>query len=925
MPGFERWHRVTAALVFCAALVLYLLTMAPTTSFWDCGEFITASRTLSVPHPPGAPFYLLLGRLFSMLPWPTDIGARVNLISPLASATTVMLLYLSVIHLIAYWKPRHEMSWTDLFGAALGALVFMASDSFWFNAVEAEVYAISMLFTALVVWLAFVWNDRVASGRGDGSRMLLLIFFIIGLALGVHLLNVLALPLVFMIIYFHHRPSDSPLVMLGFLGLCVLSILPVYPGIVFYFPRMVMAWGAGSVPVLFLVLAGLYLLGQRQGLRWLSLGSGATILVLLGYLSYTVILLRSGLNPPLDENDPETLRGLISYLQREQYGSTGIVDQLVNRVAPFWSYQIKHMYLRYFAFNFVGRDFLSDTVRFSQYWGLPLVLGLWGLVTHGFRDWRRALVLLGLFLLTGLAIVVYLNQPDPQPRERDYSYVGSFFAFALWVGLGAAALLEDLAASFRRASRVLIPLVAVLLLVALPLRMLATGYHVHDRHGNYVAWDYAFNSLSMLEPNAILFTNGDNDTFPLWYLQEVEGVRQDVRVVNLSLLNTGWYVRQLRDKEPRVPLPTLFTDEFIASRLDGAGQEALLWRYWGPRRWQDAAGNPLPREEWYRIPMRDREGTEYSIEVPPSMGLDLGEGDSDRNLLRVQDRMILEILREGRWQRPLYFAVTVSGDNFTGLKPWLRMDGLAFRVMDYKTGGSAVEPAVLEANLELFEQHFRNLDDPGVYYDDNIRKLIQNYRSSYVQLALHYEREYPDRALNLLQRMDRFLPEVVAPSFSPELAMRVGELFGQLGDTASMRQRLEFASDWPSGLEPEERFSLALGWLDGFGDQERARALMEPVVQDDPNGEWALQMGLGFEQYGHPEEAIHWYRRVLESAPGDKDAMVALIRASEKARDWKTALETLDQWIGMHPEDTSAAERLEHVRQAQAADSGKGS
>jgi tetratricopeptide (TPR) repeat protein len=920
MPGFERWHRLTAALVFLAALALYLATMSPTTSFWDCGEFIAAGATLSVPHPPGAPFYLLLGRIFSLLPLGADIGARVNLISVLSSAATVLLLYLTVIHLIRYWKPRESMGWGDLFGAALGALVFMASDSFWFNAVEAEVYAISMLFTALVVWLAFVWHARVEAGR-DGTRILLLVFYLIGLAMGVHLLNVLALPLVFMVIYFHYRPDDSWPLRLAFLALCCLMILPVYPGIVFYFPRLVLALGGASVPVVLLLLAGAAWWGLRGDRPWLGLGSASVLLVLLGYLSYTVILLRSGLNPPLDENDPETIQALIAYLQREQYGTMGIREQLLERVAPFWDYQVRHMYLRYLAWNFVGRDFVTEGVRLAQLWGLPLVLGLWGLVTHGVRDWRRALVLLGLFFLTGLAIVIYLNQPDPQPRERDYSYVGSFFAFALWIGIGAAALLEDLAVLLKRAGRLVLPIVALALVVLLPARMVATGYHVHDRSGNFVAWDYAHNALSMLEPGAILFTNGDNDTFPLWYLQEVEGIRTDVRVVNLSLLNTGWYVRQLRDVEPRVPMGEGFTDEFIASRIDGTGQEALLWRYWGPRRWADAAGRPLPREEWYKVPMRDRAGQPYAVTVPPTMGLDLGDGDNADNLLRVQDRMIIEILRAAQWQRPLYFAVTVGGDSFVGLKNWLRMDGLAFLVMDRPVTGAGVDPEVLEANIGRFESHFRNLDDPSVYYDENIRKLVQNYRSCYVQLALYHQGSRPDLALDLLQRMDTFLPEEVASSFSPELALRVGELFGDLGDSTRLRERLRFATDWPGGLRLEERFSLAIGWIEHFGDREQALALMEPLLAMDHDGQVALQLGLAFEQFGNPQEALVWYRKVLAADPGQRDAQVALIRASQKAGDYQGALKALDAWILAHPEDRSAEERRQEVLLAQAADS----
>jgi hypothetical protein len=765
MNPFEMKHRLAALGILLVSLALYVATMAPTTSFWDCGEFITASYTLSVPHPPGAPFFLVLGRLFTLLPFPADIGARVNLISPVSSALTVMLLYLSVIHLIAYWKPRATMGWSEILGAATGALVFMASDSFWFNAVEAEVYAISMLFTALVVWLAFVWHARVESGSHDGSRILLLVFYVIGLAIGVHLLNVLALPMVFMIMYFHYRPQHETHWRLLFLGLCVLTILPVYPGIVLYFPHLVEAFGAWVIPAVLVGLALVFAFAQRQGHRWLGLGSAATLLVLLGYLSYIVIMVRSGLNPPLDENDPETIQGLIAYLSREQYGSQGIVEQLFDRAAPFWDYQIHHMYNRYLAWNFLGQG-EGGTVDPFRFLMLPALLAAWGAWVHWRKDNQRALTVLALFFLTGYAIVLYLNQTDPQPRERDYSYVGSFFAIALWVGVGAADLLGRLRERLNSPAAATAGGLVMLLLV--PGLMVARSYEEHDRTGNYVAWDYAWNALNMLEPDAILFTNGDNDTFPLWYLQEVEGIRKDVRVVNLSLLNTGWYIRQLRDIEPRVPMAETLTDEFIADYIDGTGREAVLWRYWGPSMWVDGSGKPLPQAAWFRVPITLEDGTRTAIRLEPSIRLEVGDGWDGPNFIRVQDRMILEILRAAQWKRPVYMAITAPSYNFAGTYPLYRMDGLAFRMLG-TVGPHESDPVVLEKTLALFETHFRGLDDPHVHFDDQIERLVQNYRSTYLELARTYERlGQVDKLLATIERMERFMPESVIP-------MTVGE------------------------------------------------------------------------------------------------------------------------------------------------------
>ncbi len=921
MKQFTLYNRITAAAIFLIAFVLYLLTMSPTVSFWDCGEFIAASRSLSVPHPPGAPFFLLVGRLFTLFPFIADMGARVNLLSVVTSALTVALLYLTVIHLIRQWKPIEKMGLVEILGAAVGALVFMASDSFWFNAVEAEVYAISMLFTALVVWLAFVWQDFEARGHHDGDRIFLLIFYIIGLAIGVHLLNVLALPMVFMVIWFHRSQSPTKNMnrFLLIWGACVLSILPIYPGVVLWLPKLVAAGGSsGDILLLALLLGlvGVFIYGLRKGNRTLSLASAAMLLVLLGYLSYILILVRSGLNPPLDENDPQTIKGLIAYLSREQYGSESITDQLLKRKAPFWSYQIQYMYLRYLGWQFIGHDALTGAVKVAQLWGLPMLVGLWGVVHHFNRDWKRAFTLTNLFLLTGLAIVVYLNQNDPQPRERDYSYVGSFYAFALWIGVGAAALLEDLSRVVGKYRRFLVPAAAVILLLALPVRMVYANYFTHDRSGNYVAWDYARNSLAMLEPNAILFTNGDNDTFPLWYMQIVEGFRTDVRVVNLSLLNTGWYARQLRDAEPTVPLPSDFTnDDFIAQALDGTDRVAFAWRYWGPESWRDRDGKPLPRENWYKVPFADADGNRYSVTVEPTVFINLGDGGNGNNFLRVQDRMILEILRANKWQRPIYFAVTVAQNSFVGFRSNLRMDGLAYRVMD-RPQRQQIADQVLDENLSLFEQNMRGLDDASVYFDDNIQKLVQNYRSAYVQLALERnDRGDKAGALDLLQRMDKYLPESVVPPFNLQLSLQLGALFYRLGDEDALRSRLEAAPSYEGGLSLDDRFMLASTWLDPMKDLDRALQILEPLARMEPGGQMAFDVALTLDQAGYTDQAIARYKAVLSENPEFQNAVAALVRSYESQNQYAEAVVVLEDWLKRHPEDPTAQRRLENYRE----------
>ncbi len=919
--NFGLWHGITATLVFLSSLTLYFMTMAPTTSFWDCGEFIASSYSLSVPHPPGAPFFLMLGRLFTMVPLFEDIGARVNFISVLTSALTVLLLYLTTVHLIRYWKPRESMGWQELAGAAIGALAFMATDTFWFNAVEAEVYAISMLFTALVVWLAFVWHQFELRQQHDGDRILLLIFYIIGLAIGVHLLNVLALPMVFLVVYFHWQ-EGKPFRFEHFLlywGLGTLSILPFYPGIVLWLPKFIKwlesvggHWSAlVGLLALLGVLAALHVVGRNKGNRPLALASAGLLLAMLGYLSYVLIFLRSGLNPPLDENDPQTLSALISYLSREQYGTESIVTQLLSRKADFLGWQIGHMYVRYFNWNFIGRDMASGAWNL-QLLGLPLLVGLWGLGAQVAKDWKRAFTVANLFLLTGLAIVVYLNQENPQPRERDYAYVGSYYAFALWIGLGAWVLIQDLGKAARKWATPVQILAAIALFALLPLHMTRANYFVHDRSGNFVAQDYARNALATLEEGAILFTNGDNDTFPLWYLQIVEGFRTDVRVVNLSLLNTGWYVKQLRDEAPTVPLAAEFTDTMIAESIDGTGDPAFQWRYWGADLW---TGTELPP---FSIPMRTADGQSYLIQVPPVMAVPLGDGSNERNFLRVQDRMILEIVRANNWKRPIYFAVTTSRDNFVGLDRNLRMDGLAYRVMDRPQRENAVDTDVLGAKLDIMEKNLRGLDDSGVYYDDNIQKLVQNYRSAFIQQAMELDaNKQRALALKTLSRMDKALPETVVPSVSPMLTMQLGLLFERLGDAKALRSRLEIQD--PAKLSQEERFYLGSYWISPLGDLKRGLAVLDSLASEDASQQVRLQTAAVLESLGKENKeamaaARARYEAVLKFQPDQPEAVGGLIRVLEAQGDYAAAIRSVEAWLKLSPNDPGALDKLARLR-----------
>jgi hypothetical protein len=758
------------------ALAAYLRTLAPTVSFWDCGEFIACSYILGVPHPPGAPLYLLLGRVFSMMPLAADIGWRVNLISALAGAATVLLTYLIILQLLREFR-RRENGWAEVAAAVIGALAFAFSDSFWFNAVEAEVYALSMFFTAVVIWLALRWAEHHTEAAA--WKYLLLIAYLIGLAIGVHLLNVLAIPAIAMIIYFKRWPFSWT----AFFAALILSglvLLAVYPGLVKSIPAIIEGFGAVALAaaLLLIVLATAWMIRSNRAVLAVILSS--VLLICLGYSTYLAILVRSHLDPQIDENDPQTIAALISYLNREQYGSEDIVTQIAKRKAPFWNYQIKEMYLRYFGWQFIGRSgdpaAERNTVQLDGLAGLPFLVGLLGMYYHFRRDGRRASTVAALFLLTGIAIIIYLNQADPQPRERDYSYVGSFFAFALWIGFGAHALLGAVAGS--KSGRPHLPFAMAGLLVAfVPANLFLHNFHTHDRRGNYAASDYAYNLLHSCEAEAILFTNGDNDTFPLWYLQQVEGLRRDVSVVNLSLLNTNWYIRQLKNRAPQVPM------NLADSTIDAIG---LL--DWPDER---VIGIPLdnaPALQKYLAEVESFAPAESLRQQGRQMQVAIGPTYA-RRFLRVQDLMIFEIVAANQFSRPIYFGFNVPSENHAGLAPYLRTDGMALKLMPFE--GVQYSPAALRRNL-LEVYRYRGLNDAGVYLDDQTQGLVQSYRANFLTLARHcLEVQQRQEALALLRRMDEVMPPDVLPLHSANAYIHIGRLYAQAGDSAELQRRLQ--------------------------------------------------------------------------------------------------------------------------------------
>jgi len=869
-------HRIIAAFILLFSFLLYLDTMAPTTSFWDCGEFIATAYIMGVPHPPGSPLFLLVGRLFSILPLFGDIGARVNIISPITSALAVMFLYLSIVQLVNKWRGNVETT-TDAiitYGAgAVGALTFMVSDSHWFNAVEAEVYATSTFLTAFTVWLILRWSQFNGSpSRGipaekdkGKSRIyyILLLAYLIGLAVGIHLLNLLALPFIALIIYFRRWEFTWSGLMIT-AALTLATYMVIHLGVIKGLPQLALAAGLPAVAVVItaLLVTTVWVIRQKKNTASIILTS--LLLIVVGYSTYATIFIRSQHDPSIDENDPETIRQAVAYLEREQYGEWSILDRArwtpetqhrYNSVGDFvWNYQVKKMYVRYFLWQFAGRG-PSGSGRVSPYgatpsedgvawfqFGLPLalLLGFFGLYYHMRRDWKHGLAVLALFLVTRLMIILSLNQPDPQPRERDYSYVGSCFAWAIWIGIGAGGLLELLSERVKAISlkRIMLSGALGVLLIIIPGVMLRANYHQHDRTGNYVAWDYSYNLLNSCKENSVLYTNGDNDTFPLWYLQEVEEIRKDVRVVNLSLLNTDWYIRQLRDFEPRVPLS--LSDEAIRQMT------------------------PIPWEaKTVRLPVNrpDHEPGYIEWTLKPTYA---------GRFLRVQDRMIVQTIRDLNWTRPIYFAVTVAPENKIGLNRYLEMQGLVYELKPNPARAINIER--LRHNL-LEVYRYRNLNNPSIYFNPNVQRLMQNLRASFLQLALDgIINGKKEQARAILDTLMATIPESVIPIRNKDLYLQVAELYAEAGDTTELRRLLTTIPP-RFRLTPRDHLRIGLMHSQRLGNWETAEAIFEEVYKKHPqNGQVVGDLVGIYQQTGHPEQAARILTDWLRFTPNDQNA-----------------------------------------------------
>jgi len=838
-------NRSIAFFVFLISLAMYSITLSPTVMFWDVGEFCAAGYLLQVPHPPGSPLFLLILRIASMIPTSADLAVRMHAVSAFASAISVMLTYLCAVKIISFFRGKPE-TWLDKVvvysSSAIGALALAFSFSFWFNAVEAEVYGTGMLFVSVVFWLMLRWYERADEPRNE--KYLFLIAYVIGLSIGVHLGALLMLFGVIFIYFFrkttipgddervgkiagffalasqgvmiflgateaagwfsvalmvlmlfflaYHITHTKLLLLLGFsLGIFIV----VYSVIIQGFPKMLGGDTAGAfgkaLPFLFIILAIFGVLSsQKSKNKILHIASVSFLLIVIGYSTYSLVIIRANVpNMPMNENDPSDFSGLVRYISREQYGDQpklsprrwspepqhqGIYTNYESDRDFMWRYQIDHMYNRYLQWNFIGRanDVQDSGIRWDMTFGIPIFLGLFGMYFHFRKEWKMATTLFALFLITGVILALYQNQQQPQPRERDYFYTSAFMVFALWISVALVGIIDTLTTMLKRES--LNPSIAiaaiVLGFVTVPVNLARMNYQQNNRSGNFVAWDHSYNMLQSCKPNAILFTNGDNDTFPLWYLQDVEGVRRDVRIVNLSLVNTDWYIKQLKHNTPHgaQTVPISFTDEEITQlqpiRWETREMSIPITKQVFDK-YQELEGFQLRTED---LALINRGKLTFTME--PTM--DAGEIKA----IRIQDIMIYEIIRSNNWQRPVHFAVTCSPDSKIGLDNYLWYQGLGWELKPMKIPNEdeGIDTEILSKQImndipmsktQQFGYLFRNLDNPKVIFDENARRMLQNYRTAFLRLAIEYSQTKNDnvKANEVLERMEKVIPRAVIP------------------------------------------------------------------------------------------------------------------------------------------------------------------
>ncbi|HWK04308.1 MAG TPA: DUF2723 domain-containing protein [Puia sp.] len=907
---FSRINNIVGWIVGLIACTVYILTMEPTGSFWDCGEFISSCYKLQIPHPPGAPLFILMGRFFIILFGnnPHTAARAVNALSAIASGLSILFLFWSITHIarkiVQKNAPRqsNQQLFTIMSAGVIGALAYTFCDSFWYSAVEGEVYATSAFFTALVFWAILKWENRADQPGAD--KWIIFIFFMIGLSIGVHLLNLLTIPAIVMVYYFRrYKPTIGGTILALLIG-CTIT------GLVLKFVIQYSIKGAGALDiffvnslgmpffvgfaVFFVLLAGLLVAGIRYAVRkryyYLRIGIWCIAFMLLGYSTYFTTLIRSNADPAVDMFNVDNPVSLVSYLGRENYGDWPILygpdfqdqppvaeagdlyvrsdkkyevagkkyaqdwgntpsahvfprmwnnsnarseidtyrkfsgmeesDQpaMADNIKYFLRYQVGWMYLRYFMWNFSGKQndgqgygnirdsnwisgipvldnmlygdqhALPDSIHnnnksYNRMYMLPLILGLIGLVFLYRRNRRDWLVTGLLFFFTGLAIVLYLNQAGLQPRERDYAFAGSFYVFAIWIGLGVMAIQQQLEKFIK--GPVAGYAAAGICVLAVPVLMASQEWDDHDRSKKTLARDLAIDYLESCPPNAVLFSIGDNDTYPLWYAQEVEGIRPDVRIVIRSLLSSDWYINQLRYKINRSdPFDVIFTPDqimgdrrsvvYFSDKIPGFGKNTYYDLYDtfrtvvakdDPRYTAQAESgttiNLLPAKQ-FSVPVdlnRVRgNGTVHAEDnIVRELHLDI---PAQKQFLDRGELAMLAIIAANQWKRPICFTSPLDLQDL-GLTKYVRRRGLSYQLVPVENGRVDNEVAYRTV-MEKFR--YGNAGTPGIYYDEANRQRLNDIKFAHIDIAQSLiAAGRKAEARNILEHFDQNVSEANLP------------------------------------------------------------------------------------------------------------------------------------------------------------------
>ena len=1080
MKQYKITNNIIGWIVFAIAAFTYCMTVEPSASFWDCPEFISTATKLEVGHPPGAPFFMLTGNFFTQFTGdPAKAAFCVNIMSALLSALCILFLFWTITHLtrMLICKDGTVTTWgqiiTIMGSGVVGALAYTWSDTFWFSAEEGEVYAYSSMFTALVFWLILKWEDHADEPHSD--RWIVLIFYLTGLSIGVHLLNLLCLPAIALVYYYKRHPQAQTkgslvALLVGFL-LVAAVLYGVVPGIVkvggwfelFFVNTLGMPFNTGMVVYILALIAvvltaiwsttktnrtltnGLYLASVGMlgipffGTGFMSVLIGIVLLatlyfllnmkrkdgkmllrkrilntsllcmlmLMIGYSSYAVIVIRSVANPPMDQNSPEDIFSLGSYLSRDQYEKAPLffgqaftsqpdfdanghaiyntttehhrkektqaneadtyedVESLESLQYPsgmkmlfprmyssahaqayndwlggnlhlrdvnyttsggdfqygqmpsqwdnlnfFMSYQINFMYWRYFMWNFAGRQngfqsngekehgnwltgipFIDNAMYGNQkelpnelqqdkahnvFYMLPLLLGLLGLFWQAFRGdkgVKQFWVVFFLFFMTGLAIVLYLNQTPMQPRERDYAYAGSFYAFAIWIGMGVAALADLLGRALKVRKKateefgVLPAAVASVLCVLVPLQMVSQTWDDHDRSGRYACRDFGLNYLDTMPEkladgtpaNPIIFSNGDNDTFPLWYNQETEGKRTDARVCNLEYLKTEWYTDQM--VRPAYNSPSLPIAWKRAEYVDDGkhGYFAIVDRKAELDAFKKAHPNgPDPYELTYImdnyvrtkqifptdsvvVKVNKQNVINQGITVPAGMEIpdhiSLSLKWAGRGMIRNQV-MIYEMLARNDWKRPIYMSVTLGTENYAGLQDYFCLEGLAYRLTPFKLGQGRIDTDKMYTNL-MTRFKYGNVAMPGIFLDETNLRMAQTHRRMFSILVERLLNEgKKDKALAALRMCEKVLPEATVPYEYADVDLAT--LWFHAGDKANAarvakevaRQNWQYLN-WANTLPQETAYAYANSCTKTFLYLYRCVALLQDMKDKD--------------------------------------------------------------------------------------------